>query len=73
MLNLWKKKDLNRIREYPKEVVDNVEEVIQILNDNYGEGRDVSLDLDGYVCILEDIEEVIYLKENIIMYCQMFL
>lgn len=66
MLNLWRKEDLNLIKEYPKEVMDNADEIIQILNDNYGEDRDVSQDLGGYVCILEDIEEAIYLKENII-------
>lgn len=66
MLNLWKKKDLNLIKEYPKKVVDNVDEVIQILNEHYGDDRNVSQDLGGYICILEDVQEAIYLKENII-------
>lgn len=66
MLNLWRKKDINLIREYPKEVMNIVDESIQILNENYGEDRDVSRDLGGYVCIVEDVEEAIYLKENII-------
>ena len=31
MINLWKKGDLNLLSEYPKEVVENVDNVINIL------------------------------------------
>ena len=63
MINLWKKEDLSLLSEYPKEVVENVNNVINILDENYGYNRKITDD-GGYVCIIEDIEEVKYLKVN---------
>ena len=65
MINLWKREDLNFLLEYPKEVVENVDNVINILDENYGYNRK-STDDGGYVCIIEDIKEVEYLKVNIL-------
>ena len=65
MINLWKKEDLNLLSEYPKEVVKNVDNVINILDENYGYNRKLTDD-GGYVCIIEDIKEVEYLKINIL-------
>lgn len=65
MINLWKKEDLNLLSEYPKEVVENVDNVINILDENYGYNRKLT-DNGGYVCIIEDIKEVEYLKLNIL-------
>lgn len=39
MINLWKKEDLNSLSEYPKEVVENVDNVITILNESYGDNK----------------------------------
>ena len=63
MINLWKKEDLSLLSEYPKEVVENVDNVITILDESYGDNRK-STDDGGYVCVIEDIEEVKYLKVN---------
>ena len=65
MVKLWKKEDLKLLLEYPKEVVENVDDVINILDENYGSNRKLTDD-GGYVCIIEDIEEVRYLKLNIL-------
>ncbi|HBF8686552.1 hypothetical protein KWV42_10440 [Clostridioides difficile] len=65
MINLWKKEDLNLLSEYHKEIVDNVNNVINILDESYGNNRNVTDD-GGYVCVIEDIEEVEYLKVNIL-------
>lgn len=65
MINLWKKEDLNLLSVYPKEVVENVDNVITILNESYGDNRKLTDD-GGYVCVIEDIEEVEYLKVNIL-------
>ena len=65
MIKLWKKEDLNLLSEYPKEVVENVDNVITILNESYGDNRK-STDDGGYVCVIEEIEEVEYLKVNIL-------
>lgn len=65
MINLWKKEDLNLLSEYPKEVVESVYNIIDILDENYGYNRKLT-DNGGYVCIIEDIKEVEYLKLNIL-------
>lgn len=65
MVNLWKKEDLSLVLKYPKEVVENVDNVISILDENYGYNRKLTDD-GGYVCVIEDIKEVDYLKVNIL-------
>lgn len=65
MINLWKKEDLKLLLEYPKEIVENVDKVINILDESYGNNRKVT-DNGGYVCVIEDIEEVEYLRVNIL-------
>ena len=65
MINLWKKEDLNLLEEYPNEVVDSVDNVINILGENYGFNRKLTDD-GGYVCIIEDIKEIEYLKSHIL-------
>ncbi|HGE7937196.1 hypothetical protein [Clostridioides difficile] len=65
MINLWKKEDLNLLLEYPKGVVENVDNVINILGENYGFNRKVTDD-GGYVCIIEDIKDVEHLNNGIL-------
>ncbi|MFL1469456.1 hypothetical protein [Paraclostridium bifermentans] len=65
MINLWKEDYLNVLPQYPKEVLDNVDNVINILDENYGYNRKL-IDNGGYVCIIEDMKEVEYLKSNIL-------
>ena len=65
MINLWKKEDLNLLEEYPKEVVENVDNIIHILDEDYGCNRKLTDD-GGYVCIIEDVKEVEHLKSNIL-------
>lgn len=65
MINLWKKEDLKVLSEYPKEVVENVDNIINILDENYGCNRKLTDD-GGYVCIVEGIKDVEDLKSNIL-------
>ena len=65
MINLWKKEGLKVLSEYPKEVVENVDNIINILDENYGFNRKLTGD-GGYVCIVEDIKEVENLNSNIL-------
>ncbi|MCC0706467.1 hypothetical protein [Clostridioides sp. ES-S-0190-01] len=65
MINLCKKEDLNLLSEYPKEIVDSVDNIITILNESYGKDRKLTDD-GGYVCVIEEIEEVESLKVNIL-------
>ena len=65
MINLWNKEDLNLLSKYPNEVVENVGNIITILDESYGYNRK-STDDGGYVCVIEDIKEVEYLKVNVL-------
>ena len=65
MINLYKKEELSLLSEYPKEVVENVDNVISILNEFYGDNRK-STDDGGYVCVIESIEDIEYLKKYIL-------
>jgi hypothetical protein len=65
MINVCKKEDLNLVSKYPEEVVDNVNNTINILGESYGFNRKLTDD-GGYVCIIEDIKEIEYLKLNIL-------
>ncbi|MCR1465389.1 hypothetical protein NQ905_12930 [Clostridioides difficile] len=59
MINIWKKQDLDLVKEIPKEVLSTIEDTIEILDGNYGKER-TSEDLGGYVAILDQagIEEL---------------
>ncbi|WP_195336306.1 hypothetical protein [Paraclostridium bifermentans] len=59
IINIWKKQDLNRVKELPIEVLSSIEDTIRILDENYGEERTVE-DLGGYVVIVDEagIEEI---------------
>ena len=65
MINLFKKEDLKLLSKYPNEVVENIENAIDILDENYGYNRKL-IDDGGYVCIIEDIKEIENLKVNIL-------
>ncbi|EGT4206255.1 hypothetical protein [Clostridioides difficile] len=65
MINLRNKEDLNSLSEYPKEIVDNVDNVINMLDESYSNSSEVT-DNGGYVCVIEEIKEVEYLKVNIL-------
>ncbi len=47
-------------------VIRSVEEQLNILDDSYGEERNIDADLGGYVLVLETKEDVIEAKENIL-------
>ena len=65
MINLFKKEDLKLLSKYPNEVVEIIENAIDILDENYGYNRKLTDD-GGYVCIIEDIKEIEYLKVNVL-------
>lgn len=59
IINVWKKQDLNLVKELPTEVLSTIEDTIEILDENYGTER-ISDDLGGYVAIVDKagIEEL---------------
>lgn len=66
MKKIYLKKQLGELSDYPIEVIKNISETIEILNENYGENRDVDKNLGGYVLVVESIEDVKELKNGIL-------
>ncbi|WP_238904409.1 hypothetical protein [Clostridium sp. YIM B02506] len=65
MLKLYRKEQLEVVKQkYSKEILEEVEEIIVILDDNYGANRDVEKELGGYTSILESKEDVAEIKAN---------
>ncbi|HAT4320274.1 TPA: hypothetical protein ACOTGW_003158 [Clostridium perfringens] len=66
MKKIYLKKQLEELSDYPVEVIKSISETIDILNENYGENRDVDKDLGGYVLVVESIEDVKELKNGML-------
>lgn len=65
MIKLYKKEQLDELKEkYSKEVIEEAEEIITLLDENYGVNRDVDKDLGGYIVLLESKENVAEIKAN---------
>lgn len=64
MKKIYSKEQLKQLKEYPIEVINSISETIEILDDNYGENRNVDNDLGGYVLIAENIVDIEILKQD---------
>lgn len=52
IINIWKKQDLDLVKEVSTEVLSEIEATIEILDENYGTERTAE-DLGGYVAIVD--------------------
>ncbi|WP_415318048.1 hypothetical protein [Clostridium perfringens] len=66
MKKIYLKRQLVDLSNYPVEVIKIIYEAIDILNENYGENRDVDKDLGGYVLVVESVEDVKELKNGML-------
>ena len=69
MKKLWKLEQLEELKsKYAKEVLQSIEEVITVIDENYGDSksRDVDADLGGYVIIMDNEEEVKSIQSEIL-------
>ena len=66
MKKIYLKKQLEELSDYPVEVIRSISEIIEILNENYGENRNVDKDLGGYVLVVESVEDVKELKNGML-------
>lgn len=66
MIKLYKKEELKNITQYSKELIQEIEKIIDVLDENYGMNRDVDKDLGGYILIAESKEDIADIKANII-------
>lgn len=52
IIKIWKKQDLDLVKELPIEVLSTIETTIEILDENYGTERTVQ-ELGGYAAIVD--------------------
>ena len=52
IISIWKKQDLQLIKELPTEVLSAIETTIEILDEDYGTERTTE-DLGGYVAVVD--------------------
>ena len=64
MKKIYKESQLLEVNNIPTEVIERMKVIIDILNENYGEYRDIEADLGGYVVIAENIVDIEILKQD---------
>lgn len=58
------KNQIKELANYHRKVISTIEEMIEVLDENYGEDRAVDNDLGGYVLIAENIVDIEILKQD---------
>ncbi|MDB2121558.1 hypothetical protein [Clostridium paraputrificum] len=64
MIKIFSKEQLRKFINYPEEVIDSIYEIIEILDDNYGQNRNIYNDLGGYVLVAENIVDIEIFKQE---------
>ena len=54
IISIWKKQDLQLIKELPTEVLSAIETTIEMLDENYGTER-TAADLGGYIAVVDKV------------------
>ncbi|WP_283696730.1 hypothetical protein [Clostridium perfringens] len=66
MKKVYDESQLVELKDYSIEVIKSISETIDILDENYGENRNVDKDLGGYILVVENIEDVKELKNGML-------
>lgn len=64
MKKIYSMEQLEEQRNYPIEVINSISKIIEVLDGNYGENRNIDNDLGGYVVIAENIVVIEILKQD---------
>ena len=64
MKKIYKESQLLEVNNIPSEVIESIKATIDILNENYGENRDIEAELGGYVVIAENIVDIEIMKQD---------
>ena len=64
MIELTHLKQINKADKLPKEVQENIEGILLILDEEYGADRDQYKDNGGYVIVVEDESDFQIIKEK---------
>ena len=64
MKKVYKENQILEVNNIPSEVIESIKVTIDILNENYGEDRDVEADWGGYIVIVENIVDIKIMKQD---------
>ncbi|MGL5151404.1 MAG: hypothetical protein ACRC7N_12625 [Clostridium sp.] len=64
MRKIYKESQLLELIKYPRSVIEYIKETFSIINENYGEDRDIDNDLGGYVLLAQNIVDIEILKQD---------
>ena len=64
MTMIFNKEHLKTLCKYPEKVIATIIEIIELLDENYGEDRDIESDLGGYIVISQNIVDIETLKQD---------
>ena len=64
MIELTHLKEISKVDRLPKEVQENIEGILSILDEEYGDNRDQYKDNGGYVIVVEDESDFQIIKEK---------
>ena len=67
MIRIAHKREEELLKNLPVEVAAKAFEIVTILDENYGEERDVVRDLGGYILIAETVEDVKAIRGQIVL------
>lgn len=63
MICVGKVKELDKVKYLPMNVVKKINELLQVLDIEYGSERDIARDLGGYVAVVEQAGDIEQLKK----------
>ena len=64
MKKIYKESKLLEVNNIQSEVIERMKAIIDILNENYGDNRNIESDLGGYVVIVENIVDIKIMKQD---------
>ena len=64
MKAIYSKEQLKELKLYLVEVINNISDIIDVLDENYGVERNIKADLGGYIVIAENIVDIEILKQE---------
>ena len=64
MIIVGKVKELDKVKKYSSKIKEKIREQVQILDNCYGENRNLKKDLGGYIAIIQSKEDIEALKQE---------
>ena len=64
MIIVGKVKELDKVKDYSSEIKEKIREQVEILDNCYGENRDLKKDLGGYIAIIQSKKDIEVLKQE---------